>query len=54
MPEMVWTEETRWEVSAGEEAPRTRRAAAEVKVERPAIGRYSWFWVGSEARMDST
>jgi len=43
----------RFSERAGEEAPRMSFAAAEVKVERPAMGRYSWFKVGSFRRISS-
>ena len=50
MPEMVWTLTTRFSAIAGESAPRTRRAAAEVNSGRPVIGRYSWSRDGSFSR----
>lgn len=53
MPEMVCVEEVRFSLRAGESAPRMSLAAAEVKVARPAMGRYSWFMVGSEWRISS-
>lgn len=46
-------EQVRFSVKAGEEAPRISFAAAEVNVARPAIGRYSWFKVGSLRRISS-
>ena len=46
-------EHVRFSVRAGEEAPRISLAAAEVKVARPAMGRYSWFKVGSLRRISS-
>ena len=50
---MVWMEQARFSVRAGEDAPRMSFAAAEVKVARPAMGRYSWFKVGSLRRISS-
>lgn len=41
MPEMVWTEVTRFSETAADEGPRTRSRALVVKEARPAMGRYS-------------
>ena len=46
-------EVVRFSERAGESAPRMSFAAADVKVARPAIGRYSWFKVGSLRRISS-
>jgi hypothetical protein len=43
----------RFSVRAGESAPKMSFAAAEVKLARPAMGRYSWFSEGSLRRMSS-
>lgn len=53
MPEMVWIEWVRFSEMAGESAPRMSFAAADVKVARPAMGRYSWLSVGSLRRISS-
>jgi hypothetical protein len=53
VPEMVWIECVRFSERAGESAPRMSLAAADVKVARPAMGRYSWFSVGSFRRISS-
>lgn len=44
---MVWTEVTRFSARAGEDLPSTSSAALEVNEARPAMGRYSWFRLGS-------
>lgn len=41
MPEMVWTEVTRFSAMAADDGPRTRSRALVVKEARPAMGRYS-------------
>jgi hypothetical protein len=46
-------EQVRFSARAGESEPRMSLAAAEVKVARPAIGRYSWFKAGSFLRISS-
>lgn len=43
----------RFSKSAGESEPRMSFAAADVKVARPAMGRYSWLKVGSVRRISS-
>lgn len=53
VPDMDCVDEVRFSRSAGEEAPRISFAAAEVKVARPAMGRYSWLRAGSDRRMSS-
>jgi len=50
---MVWKEETRFSERTLDEAPNTRRADADVKSGKPAIGRYSWFKCGSERNFSS-
>lgn len=53
MPDMVWSEATRFSAMAGESAPRMSFCEAAVKSARPAMGRYSWLRSGLEWRMSS-
>jgi len=46
-------EVVRLSARAGESAPNISFAAADVKVARPAMGRYSWFSAGSLRRISS-